>query len=192
MRFSKQSIERTAVGHSGFALAIIIALVCRASLVSASAITAPAGEASMKNEVPQPILESITKEVAAVAKVGREQLVIVRAESVVWNDGSLGCPEPGMMYTQMLVNGYWIVIEAAGKQYDFRVGRGGSFRLCPPGKAMRRHSSAQTNFRARGFGGIKGLPSTFAMDSSKSSSNRRRLAPAQQLGEGVYTNCLTL
>ena len=134
MRFSKQSIERTAVGHSGFALAIIIALVCRASLVSASAITAPAGEASMKNEVPQPILESITKEVAAVAKVGREQLVIVRAESVVWNDGSLGCPEPGMMYTQALVNGYWVIIAAVGRTYDFRVGGGGSFRLCPPGQ----------------------------------------------------------
>jgi len=39
-----------------------------------------------------------------------------------------------MMYTQALVNGYWIVIEAAGKQYDFRVGSGGSFRLCPPGQ----------------------------------------------------------
>src|SRR5437588_12532072 len=136
MRFSKQSIERTAVGHSGFALAIIIALVCRASLVSASAITAPAGEASMKNEVPQPILESITKEVAAVAKVGREQLVIVRAESVVWNDGSLGCPEPGMMYTQALGNGYWLVIDAAGQTYDFRVDRSGRFRLCPPGQGQ--------------------------------------------------------
>ena len=128
-----------------------------------------------------------------MAKVDREQLVIVRAESVVCNDGSLGCLEPGTMYTQALANGYWTVIAAAGKQYDFRVGRGGSFRLCPPGKAMRRHSSAQTNFRARGFGGIKGLPSTFAMDSSKSSPSRRRLAIAQQLGKGFfYTKCLTL
>ena len=134
MRFSKQSIERTAVGHSGFALAIIIALVCRASLVSASAITAPAGEASMKNEVPQPILESITKEVAAVAKVGREQLVIVRAESVVWNDGSLGCPQGGNMYTQALVNGYWVIIKAREQTYDFHADSRGAFILCPPGQ----------------------------------------------------------
>jgi len=87
----------------------------------------------MKGQVPQAIVDPILKEAAALAKVDREQLVIARAESVVWNDGSLGCPEPGMMYTQALVNGYWIVIEAAGKQYDFRVDRGGSFRLCPPG-----------------------------------------------------------
>ena len=61
----------------------------------------------MKGQVPQTILESILKEAAALAKVSHEQLVIVRAQSVVWNDGSLGCPEPGMMYTQALVNGYW-------------------------------------------------------------------------------------
>jgi hypothetical protein len=89
---------------------------------------------SVKSEVPQAILDPILKEAAVLAKVDREQLVIVRAESVVWNDGSLGCPEPGMMYTQALVNGYWIVIEAAGKKYDFRVGSGGSFRLCPAGR----------------------------------------------------------
>jgi hypothetical protein len=90
----------------------------------------------MKGEVPQAILESILKEAAAQAKVDRDQLVIARTQSVVWSDGSLGCPEPGMMYTQMLVNGYWIVVEAAGKQYDFRVGSGGSFRLCPPGQGQ--------------------------------------------------------
>jgi hypothetical protein len=88
----------------------------------------------MRSRVPQEILEPILKEAAALANVTREQLVIVRAEPVVWNDGSLGCPEPGMMYTQALVNGYWVVIDAAGQKYDFRVGRGGSFRLCPPGQ----------------------------------------------------------
>jgi hypothetical protein len=59
---------------------------------------------------------------------------MVRAESAVWNDGALGCPEPGMMYTQALVNGYWVVIDAAGQNYDFRVDSGGNFRLCPPGQ----------------------------------------------------------
>jgi len=60
----------------------------------------------MKGQVPQAILDPILKEAAALAKLDREQLVIVRAESVVWNDGSLGCPEPGMVYTQALLNGY--------------------------------------------------------------------------------------
>jgi hypothetical protein len=88
----------------------------------------------VKTEVPKKILDPILKEAASLSKVSAEQLVIVRAKSVVWNDGSLGCPEPGIQYTQALVNGYWVVIVAAGKTYDFRVARGGSFRLCPPGR----------------------------------------------------------
>jgi hypothetical protein len=87
----------------------------------------------VKGEVPKGILDPILNEAAALANIAREQLVIVRAEPVVWNDGSLGCPEPGMMYTQALVNEYWVIVEAAGKKYDFRVDRG-NFRLCPPGR----------------------------------------------------------
>jgi hypothetical protein len=87
----------------------------------------------VKAEVPQAVVDRALAEAASLAHLPREQLVIVRAEPVVWNDSSLGCPEPGVMYTQALVNGYWVVIGAAGKTYDFRVGRGGSFRLCPEG-----------------------------------------------------------
>jgi hypothetical protein len=135
---------RSSVGWAVFALAAIFGLnVLEAQLTEREpAITPsviltplPRGETSpVKREVPQGILDPILKEVAALAKVTREQLVIVRAEPVVWNDGSLGCPEPGMGYAQTLVNGYWVVISAAGQTYDFRVGRDGSFRLCPAGR----------------------------------------------------------
>ena len=47
-----------------------------------------------------------------------------------------------MQYAQSLVNGYWVVIKVGGKEYDFRVGPGGAFRLCPPGRG-RPPSSAQ-------------------------------------------------
>jgi hypothetical protein len=96
----------------------------------------------MEIKMPQAILEPILAEAAARAKVTREQLVIVRAEPVVWGDGSLGCPEPGMEYAQTLVNGYWVVINAAGQTYDFRVGRDGRFRLCPQGHG---HSPLPSN-----------------------------------------------
>ena len=97
-------------------------------------VPSPTGERPMKGKVPQRILDPILKEAAALSKIAPEKLVIVRAQPVIWNDGSLGCPEPGMEYTQALVNGYWVVIEAAGQTYDFRVGHGGSVRLCPEGQ----------------------------------------------------------
>jgi hypothetical protein len=126
----------------GFILLAILALAVsvrgtdeRAPLATPSASATPTGKsASMEIKVPQAILEPILADAAARAKVGRDKLVIVRAEAVVWNDGSLGCPEPGMEYAQALVNGYWVVINAAGQTYDFRVGPGGSFRLCPAGR----------------------------------------------------------
>ena len=135
---------RSSVGWAAFALAALFVLDVlearpteRGPTVTCSVIPAPILKEEtkpVKGEVPQGILDRILKEAGALAKVPRDQLVIVRAEAVVWNDGSLGCPEPGMQYTQALVNGYWVVIDAAGKTYDFRVGRGGSFRLCPEGR----------------------------------------------------------
>jgi hypothetical protein len=92
--------------------------------------TPPPGSA-----VPQEILDLILDEAASLAGVPREQLTIERAEAVTWGDGSLGCPEPGVMYTQMLVDGYWVVIGAGDQTFDFR-GSGTSYRLCPPGRGV--------------------------------------------------------
>ena len=91
------------------------------------------GSSRAKSQVPETILSRIINEAAKLADVPPQQLMLERAEAVVWNDGSFGCPEPGMQYTQALVNGYWVVISAAGQTYDFRASRDGSFRLCPQG-----------------------------------------------------------
>ena len=99
-------------------------------------------------QVPEAILNSILKEAAKLANVPPRELVIIRAEAAVWNDGSLGCPEPGMQYTQALINGYWVLIKAAGQTYDFRVDRGGSFRLCPEGRG---HPPLPSNTRLDGI-----------------------------------------
>lgn len=48
-----------------------------------------------------------------------DAIELVVAESVVWPDGSIGCPEPGMMYTQALVEGYRIVLTVDGEEVAF-------------------------------------------------------------------------
>jgi len=106
------------------------------SMTTPSETPAPTSTPHMSRvapQVPEAILAPILKEAAKLANVPPQELVIVRAEAVVWNDGSLGCPEPGMEYTQALVKGYWVVIKTAGQTYDFRVSGGGTFRLCPQG-----------------------------------------------------------
>lgn len=56
-----------------------------------------------------------------VKKLGG-QVTVVSAEEITWSDGSLGCPESGMHYTQALVNGMRIVLEANGKRYEYHSG----------------------------------------------------------------------
>jgi hypothetical protein len=54
--------------------------------------------------------------------VDAAQVTVVSSEDVTWPDGSLGCPEPGMRYTQALVPGNRTVLEAGGKQYSYHSG----------------------------------------------------------------------
>ena len=55
---------------------------------------------------------------------------LVSAERVEVANGSLGCPQPGMTYTQALVNGYRIVVRTDDRTFDYRFGRGDEPRLC--------------------------------------------------------------
>jgi hypothetical protein len=64
-------------------------------------------------------------------------LVISRALRVTWSDGSLGCPQPGMHYTQALVPGWHVHITAGDEVLDYRLTDRGSFLLCPGGVAGR-------------------------------------------------------
>lgn len=63
-------------------------------------------------------------------------LEVVVAERVVWRDGSLGCPQPGMLYTQALVPGWRIRLRAGDELLDYHAANGGALVLCPPGIAV--------------------------------------------------------
>jgi len=87
---------------------------------------------------------SLTAQVAAakadlmtrVTTLKDTDIKLTVAEEVTWNDGSLGCAQPGMMYTMALVPGYRIVLEANGQVYNYHGGKGQPPRLCaqPTGK----------------------------------------------------------
>lgn len=77
---------------------------------------------------------------AAAEKTGvaRSELVVVSSEAVVWPDGAIGCPQPGMNYTMALVPGYQIVIDARGQRLDYHATERGYMILCPPGMPIGR------------------------------------------------------
>ena len=60
-----------------------------------------------------------------------EMLRIVRAEHGTWSDSSLGCPEPGMLYAQVLTTGIWLVLSQREQEFDYRVtDNNGELSLC--------------------------------------------------------------
>jgi hypothetical protein len=55
---------------------------------------------------------------------------VVVAHELTWPDGSLGCPEPGMSYTQALVDGYRIELTDGQASYGYHGAIGGDPFLC--------------------------------------------------------------
>lgn len=84
-------------------------------------------------EVPQQILAIFQDDLARRALVKHEEITVVSATEQQWSDGALGCRQPGQMYTQMIVPGYRVVLEAAGNRYDYHSDRRGNFIVCSSG-----------------------------------------------------------
>ena len=90
----------------------------------------PDASAAAVGEAPEALMQAIVADAAQRTGLEAGAFDVVRAEAVEWNDGSLGCPEPGMMYTQALVTGYHVVLAAEGAELDYRATDQGYFRLC--------------------------------------------------------------
>lgn len=58
---------------------------------------------------------------ALAEKLGlpKGEIQVLEVESVEWPDTSLGCPEPGMMYAQVITPGFRVRLRAGGKTYVF-------------------------------------------------------------------------
>jgi hypothetical protein len=59
-----------------------------------------------------------------------EAIRLVSVEAVEWRDTSLGCPQPGMMYAQVITPGFQVMLEAGGKGYDYHTDTGRFVVLC--------------------------------------------------------------
>jgi hypothetical protein len=66
------------------------------------------------------------------------EIDVVSVEEVDWPDGSIGCPQPGMVYTQAIVNGTKIVLRYDGTDYSYHQGGGRAVFYCPPDIAAAR------------------------------------------------------
>lgn len=58
------------------------------------------------------------------------QVRVVRAVEVTWRDASLGCPQPGRLYAQVLTAGVLVELDVDGARYEYHARRGGEPFWC--------------------------------------------------------------
>ncbi len=63
------------------------------------------------------------KTLAGSHKVVAADVRVVRVSRFNWPNSALGCPEPGVLYTQMIVPGYLVLLEHKGEVYRVHIGK---------------------------------------------------------------------
>lgn len=71
----------------------------------------------------QSLIEKAKGDLARRLSISVTQISLVDANEVVWPDGSLGCPEPGMAYAQSLTPGYLILLKADNNEFEYHASR---------------------------------------------------------------------
>ena len=78
----------------------------------------------------QPLIDQAVSDLASRLKIDASKIEAISAESKTWPDGSLGCPQPGIAYTQVMVDGSLIQLSANGTTYSYHSGGSRAPFLC--------------------------------------------------------------
>lgn len=92
------------------------------------------GGAPEELSMDQQIKDAIA-DLAGRTGVAVDAITVKEARAVQWSSGAMGCPKPGMNYTQALVPGIRLLLEAEGTIYYYHGGRQTSLFNCPAERA---------------------------------------------------------
>lgn len=96
-----------------------------------TAVAAPAEAAPIgQEETVQRPEQFAAQDLAQRLAIPVEEVTVVEVAEVEWPDASVGCPQPGMMYAQVITPGQLITLQAGGQTYSYHSGRGGQPFLC--------------------------------------------------------------
>jgi hypothetical protein len=69
-----------------------------------------------------PEVQAAVADLATRQGVPVDQVDVVEVREVTWRDGSLGCPQPGVNYTQALVSGQLVVLAIGEQRFEYHSG----------------------------------------------------------------------
>jgi hypothetical protein len=91
-----------------------------------------AGEPVVTATMPREVRRAVVADAARRFKVAETAVVLARAEKLTWSDGSLGCPQPGQMYSQALVPGFRVVAKTSEGDLVYHTDTRGQAVVCAP------------------------------------------------------------
>ena len=85
--------------------------------------TPPAGTTPPTNAQQNEAVEMAKAALAKKLGIGVAKVSVAKVEAVQWPDTSLGVPEPGKFYAQVIVPGFRIILSADAVQYEYHSGK---------------------------------------------------------------------
>lgn len=79
---------------------------------------------------PKKVLDDVLRDAEGRTGVELEKLRITDVEQSQWPDASLGCPQPGRVYAQVVSTGNRVVVNAGDQTIEYRVSTSGDFWPC--------------------------------------------------------------
>ena len=112
LHISKKVILREAV--------IALALLGGVSLLLISSLAyAEAPKQTQAEETKNRLIELARQDLAKQLAVGKDEITVKSAEKITWPDSALGYPQEGRYYLQVLTEGYKIILDCNGKDYEY-------------------------------------------------------------------------
>ncbi|MHB0875516.1 MAG: hypothetical protein ACYC5O_05665 [Anaerolineae bacterium] len=141
--------------------AALVTACAPAAARTAAAATVAAGATASRPAVTATVTPqaaptvAVPPEAAAAVAMARQDLrqrlglendgsiVVASVAAEDWPDASLGCPDPEMMYAQVITPGYRIVLTVAGTDYEYHTDAGKRAVLCLDGKPAPKPTAGQ-------------------------------------------------
>ena len=95
---------------------------------------APQPAATPKPEPPVPaearsLVDLAKSDLSQRKAIPKEQIGLVSLEEVDWPNGSLGYPKPGMVYIQVIIPGYRVILSDGTNTYEYHTDKGQRIEL---------------------------------------------------------------
>jgi hypothetical protein len=65
------------------------------------------------------VVELAKEDLARRLEISVSEISLISVEAVDWPDTSLGCPQPGMMYAQVITPGFRVILAAKDRTYEY-------------------------------------------------------------------------